>query len=113
MRDIHIVELAPEASDVTRALFANIAPGSVAVATKCREGWAIYYEGGLYTRPAHRPPTPAERVDYAQLAASRAATSAPTVARFFLSESNWTDLQIIGHVRRGGRVTFYESQSTV
>jgi hypothetical protein len=71
----------------------------------------VYYEGGIYTRPADRQPTPTERDEYAKIAAGRARQYAPTIARFFLS--SWTGLRVIGTVDANYRVTFDRSTATV
>jgi hypothetical protein len=89
-----IVELDEEkASQELRAMWQKLHPGSVVV----KVGNMLFYEGGLYTRPATRNPEPGERIDYACHAADRGATRYPTVAvwgpQVFL-----TGLKVIGTV---------------
>jgi len=94
-RPLHIVVPAEEASAEVRRAFSRLADGSVAVAKRRDGGIWIYYEGGIYSR-ANRPPTEAERLEYAKSAAGRAAECYPTVAFFVLPSMD--GLEVIGRV---------------
>ena len=108
---IPIVQPSADAPAAVRAAFSTLLPGSVAVAREIAGGAvSIDYEGGLYTRPANQPPTPAERSEYAQRAAGRALTRYPTIARFGLP--GWKGLEVIGQVDYSQKppvVTFYSA----
>jgi len=97
-----IVQPTTDASPETRILFAQLAPGSIAVAVSLTDhpGIMIYYEGGIYERQqadgSFREATPEERRNYAIHAADRAATNYPTIAEFWLA--NPEDLEEIGFV---------------
>jgi hypothetical protein len=93
---VPIVQAAPSAPEAVSTAFAAIAPGSVAVAVAHDGGVVVDYEGGIYTRPADRAPSTAERVEYALRAAGRAVHRYPTVARFRLPD--WQHIRIVGAV---------------
>ncbi len=56
----------------------------------------VYYEGGIYSRPAERKPTEDERCEYALHAAGRATQDYPTRAMFVLP--GWTGIEAAGEV---------------
>lgn len=84
---LRIIRPSPKASPLLKAMFAHIAPGSVAVLLDTYpNSRSVYYEGGIYTRPRDRKPTQKERKGYAVIAASRAVENYPTVAQFTLPQ---------------------------
>ncbi|MBN1135854.1 MAG: hypothetical protein JXM73_04675 [Anaerolineae bacterium] len=93
-----IVEPAANAPATVLAPFQQLLPGSAAVALQRDPAGPVYvyYEGGLYTRPAGQDATPEERRDYAVNAAGRAVEDYPTRAWFALPD--WTGLQTVGYV---------------
>lgn len=112
-----IVQPKPDADEVVRSLFKNIAPGSVAVAHQEHRvhsaGVLVHYEGGVYERSTgggyipygnvshieFREPTQDERIDYAKIAAGRLHAHYPTTSRFFLPGEGMMDqLEEIGYV---------------
>ncbi len=56
----------------------------------------VYYEGGIYSRPADQEPTEDERREYALHAADRAAQDYPTRAMFVLP--GWTGIEAADEV---------------
>ncbi len=106
--DLDLVEVVDHpTSDVARWLRGHVVPGSVLVAhhqseiDTCR----VDYEGGVFSRTG-RAPTPQERVDYAKIAAGRAAENYPTVARIGCVPR--ADLRTIGRCNPGeGLVEFF------
>lgn len=105
-----IVEPDEGAEESVLAAFGNILPGSVAVAIRRGETVAVYYEGGKYSRPIGREATEAERIEYAKIAAGRAAQRYPTIAFFGLQSP--TGLKKVGEVDiRTWEVTFYPALS--
>jgi len=86
-----LVQLAPDAHPDIQAACQRIAPGSVLVLIMRDHMPVLHYESGIYERPDTRPPSTAERVDYAVRAAGRATAHYPTVARLFLPHATPAD----------------------
>ncbi len=80
------------------ALFARLRPGAVAVVWAHAQGLLIFYEGGRYSRGTKRPPTAAERDEYACIAAKRAVQGGPGSTTAFFALSGWAGLQVVGYV---------------
>lgn len=101
---LKIVQCGPDAPAETKRVFEHIIPGSIVVMItryhdhliREADGCFIYYEGGIYSRPATRKPTAEERKEYALIAAGRAKERYPTVARACISQKGlvsigWVD----------------------
>jgi hypothetical protein len=106
---LDLVEVvATPGSSAAQLLRDHIVPGTVLVAHHdaddgtCR----VDFEGGIHTRRDGQPPTPAERTEYAKIAAGRAAESYPTVAR--MHRIPRSDLRVIGTINPGeGTLTWH------
>jgi len=101
---LKIVELAPNAPEEIKQIFANVIPGSIMVSItrghdhmiRHPNGCWVYFEGGFYTRPATRKPTQEERIEYAKIAAGRAKDRYPTVAKAYVPDEEC--LVAVGYV---------------
>lgn len=94
-KPLPVVQPSGDASEDVRRAFGRLVPGSVAVAKRRASGVWVYYEGGIYSRQG-RAATEEERLEYARIAAGRAAEQYPTVAFFVLPTMD--GLEVVGEV---------------
>ena len=97
---LSIVHPTPTCHPSVTRLTQSIAPGSILVAQPAPHGGVqVDYEGGIYQRPSHRPPTLDEQIEYAKRAAGRMHNQYPTVARAYLRDADFErDFRVIGSV---------------